>query len=161
MPVRHGAAIAIIVIQYILVFFILATWGRFVHTLIVNPGFLPKGERPKRERTEQRANRGSGAARDGRLSRSGSRRGSRSRNTSPYPKFLDRDAVRDGMLECPPGLEQFYSKEVFICGMDGVPRFCNVCWNWKPDRTHHSGELGHCVRRYDHYCPWYVRIALA
>jgi palmitoyltransferase len=69
-------------------------------------------------------------------------------------KFLDRQEVRDGLMETPPGLEQFYSKEVFICGTDGVPRFCNECWNWKPDRSHHSSELNRCVRRYDHFCPW-------
>jgi palmitoyltransferase len=143
--------------------------------LIVNPGFVPKGKRPKLEKTEQQQQRQQqqpqqqqeeeervspssvDANREGpQSSRSGSTRRARERNSSPHPKFLDRDAVRDGLLECPPGLEQFYSKEAFICGMDGVPRFCNVCWNWKPDRTHHSGELGRCVRRYDHYCPWYV-----
>jgi palmitoyltransferase len=69
-------------------------------------------------------------------------------------KFLDRQEVRDGLVETPPGLEQFYSKDVFVCGTDGVPRFCNECWNWKPDRSHHSSELNRCVKRYDHFCPW-------
>jgi len=54
----------------------------------------------------------------------------------------------------PPGLEYYMSKDVYACEPDGLPAWCNYCWNWKPDRTHHSSALGRCVRRFDHYCPW-------
>lgn len=53
-----------------------------------------------------------------------------------------------------PGLERFYSKQMFICEPDGRPRWCTLCWNWKPDRASHSTELGRCVRKMDHLCPW-------
>lgn len=53
-----------------------------------------------------------------------------------------------------PGLEAFYSKDVFVCEADGRPKWCSSCRQWKPDRSHHSRELGRCVRKMDHVCPW-------
>jgi palmitoyltransferase len=44
--------------------------------------------------------------------------------------------------------------DAFICDYQGLPLWCDKCHNWKPDRTHHCKELGRCVRRMDHYCPW-------
>lgn len=35
-----------------------------------------------------------------------------------------------------------------------MPRYCSHCRNWKPDRAHHCRELGRCVWRMDHFCPW-------
>jgi palmitoyltransferase len=53
-----------------------------------------------------------------------------------------------------PGLERFYNKNVFICEPDGRPRWCATCGNWKLDRTYHNSEIGRCVHKLDHYCPW-------
>lgn len=53
-----------------------------------------------------------------------------------------------------PGLERFYSKDVFICHTDGRPRWCSSCCNWKQDRASHCSEIGRCVKKMDHYCPW-------
>lgn len=53
-----------------------------------------------------------------------------------------------------PGLELFYSKDVFVCEIDGRPRWCSECRTWKPDRAHHSSDLDRCVRKMDHLCPW-------
>jgi palmitoyltransferase len=53
-----------------------------------------------------------------------------------------------------PGLERFYSKQIFTCEPDGRPRWCTLCWNWKPERASHSTELGRCVHKMDHLCPW-------
>lgn len=53
-----------------------------------------------------------------------------------------------------PGLERFYSKDVFVCESDGRPKWCHDCGQWKPDRASHSREIGRCVRKMDHYCPW-------
>ncbi|KAL6705688.1 palmitoyltransferase pfa5 [Coniothyrium glycines] len=44
--------------------------------------------------------------------------------------------------------------DAFICDYQGLPLWCEKCRNWKPDRTHHCKELGRCVRKMDHYCPW-------
>ncbi|PKS12051.1 hypothetical protein jhhlp_001347 [Lomentospora prolificans] len=53
-----------------------------------------------------------------------------------------------------PGLERFYSKDVFVCESDGRPKWCHDCGQWKPDRASHSREIERCVRKMDHYCPW-------
>jgi palmitoyltransferase len=53
-----------------------------------------------------------------------------------------------------PGLEHFYTKEVFVCRMDGRPSWCHYCSNWKPDRAHHCSSSGRCVLKMDHFCPW-------
>ncbi|KAF1849171.1 palmitoyltransferase PFA5 [Cucurbitaria berberidis CBS 394.84] len=48
----------------------------------------------------------------------------------------------------------FDKYDAFICDFEGMPLWCNKCHNFKPDRTHHCKELGRCVRKMDHYCPW-------
>jgi palmitoyltransferase len=55
-----------------------------------------------------------------------------------------------------PGLELFYTKDIFTCEMDGKPRWCASCMNWKPDRSHHCTNSGRCVKKMDHFCPWYA-----
>lgn len=54
----------------------------------------------------------------------------------------------------PQNLHEFYNMDAFICESDGLPRWCFHCNCWKPDRSHHCGELGRCVRKMDHFCPW-------
>ena len=54
----------------------------------------------------------------------------------------------------PRNLHEFYDMDAFICESDGLPRWCFHCNCWKPDRSHHCGELGRCVRKMDHFCPW-------
>ena len=53
-----------------------------------------------------------------------------------------------------PGLELFYTKDIFVCQGDGRPKYCHECANWKPDRTHHCSSSGRCIRKMDHFCPW-------
>ncbi|KAH9213829.1 DHHC palmitoyltransferase-domain-containing protein [Leptodontidium sp. 2 PMI_412] len=53
-----------------------------------------------------------------------------------------------------PGLELFYTKDVFICEPDGKPKWCTHCANWKPDRAHHCSTIDRCILKMDHFCPW-------
>lgn len=53
-----------------------------------------------------------------------------------------------------PGLELFYTKDVFTCQVDGHPSWCSSCCNWKPDRAHHCSSAGRCIYKMDHFCPW-------
>ncbi|KAH7390236.1 DHHC palmitoyltransferase-domain-containing protein [Cadophora sp. MPI-SDFR-AT-0126] len=53
-----------------------------------------------------------------------------------------------------PGLELFYTKDVFVCELDGKPKWCSYCANWKPDRAHHCSTSGRCILKMDHFCPW-------
>jgi len=34
------------------------------------------------------------------------------------------------------------------------PKWCKVCENWKPPRSHHCKDINVCVLKLDHYCPW-------
>ncbi|KAI5796320.1 DHHC palmitoyltransferase-domain-containing protein [Peziza echinospora] len=54
----------------------------------------------------------------------------------------------------PKNLQEFYEMDAFICESDGLPKWCFHCNCWKPDRSHHCGEIGRCVRKMDHFCPW-------
>lgn len=74
-------------------------------------------------------------------------------------EFLDRGSVSGGRSIPPAGLEAFYNRDVFECEVDGLPKWCSICKNWKPDRSHHCSEIGRCVFKMDHYCPWLVWIA--
>lgn len=48
-------------------------------------------------------------------------------------------------------MEQY---DAYVCDYEGVPLFCEKCRIFKPDRAHHCKELGRCVGKMDHYCPW-------
>jgi palmitoyltransferase len=45
-------------------------------------------------------------------------------------------------------------RDAYVCDFAASPLFCDKCRIFKPDRTHHCKELGRCVRKMDHYCPW-------
>jgi palmitoyltransferase len=45
-------------------------------------------------------------------------------------------------------------RDAYVCDYDGAPLFCEKCNAFKWDRMHHCKELGRCVRKMDHYCPW-------
>ncbi|KAF8429180.1 DHHC palmitoyltransferase-domain-containing protein [Tirmania nivea] len=96
------------------------------------------------------------------------------------PSSANQQSTQNGLLEMPPpvgpqqhtseysisrpqslaqwmlpkNLHEFYNLDAFICENDGLPRWCFHCNCWKPDRSHHCGELGRCVRKMDHFCPW-------
>ncbi|TIA67106.1 zf-DHHC-domain-containing protein [Aureobasidium pullulans] len=72
----------------------------------------------------------------------------------PPVTVLDTKAILSGELPPPPGTERFYSKEVFACDQNGLPIWCGTCNNWKPDRSHHGSDVGRCVLKMDHFCPW-------
>ncbi|KAF2732360.1 zf-DHHC-domain-containing protein, partial [Polyplosphaeria fusca] len=44
--------------------------------------------------------------------------------------------------------------DAYVCDFDGRPLWCDKCNNWKPDRAHHSSQIGRCIRRMDHFCPY-------
>jgi len=44
--------------------------------------------------------------------------------------------------------------DAYICDYNGEPLWCEKCKNYKPDRAHHSSQMGRCVRRMDHFCPY-------
>ena len=51
-------------------------------------------------------------------------------------------------------MEKQAQREVFVCDPYGYPLWCSTCQMHKPDRVHHSADLGYCVPKMDHQCNW-------
>ena len=167
---RPGAAIAILVIYFVLLLMISSTYFRLLYTVIMNPGYISRGpryfEQPNFEsqRRRRRAPQKLSASQLPELPQSSDTTtdsGSLENiagntyppQSNPYPAgHLGRGRPETDQVT--PGLEEFYSKDVFICEGDGRPIWCSKCMNWKPDRTHHCREVDRCVRKMDHFCPW-------
>ncbi|KFX89211.1 hypothetical protein O988_08712 [Pseudogymnoascus sp. VKM F-3808] len=140
---RPGICAALLTIYFILCLFMAITYGRLVYIVTVDPGYLPLGPAAKRhsKATKKRSRRNNGTA-----VRANDALG------PEYPSSETAIARDDGPDS--PGLELFYTKDIFVCSQDGRPKWCSECANWKPDRTHHCSDIGRCVYKMDHYCPW-------
>ncbi|KAG7134596.1 Palmitoyltransferase PFA5 like protein [Verticillium longisporum] len=134
-----GTVIAVLILYFLFLFLSLVTYIRTIWTINTDTGLVPLG--PEAQRAE------SGAEKS--ISKGGKRSGRRADDieSQPYQPGPDQDPDS-------PGLERFYSKNAFICENDGRPKWCSECRKWKPDRAHHSSEIGRCVLKMDHYCPW-------
>ncbi|KAJ0296157.1 hypothetical protein COL516b_011909 [Colletotrichum fioriniae] len=130
---EHGAAISTITLYLFFYLLTIATYLRTFLKIKADPGLVPLG--PQAQQALRESNKKSRRRKEGDL------------ESQPY--FTGPDQDPDS-----PGLEGFYSKDVFACESDGRPKWCSECRNWKPDRAHHSSEVERCVRKMDHYCPW-------
>ncbi|KAF1988897.1 zf-DHHC-domain-containing protein [Aulographum hederae CBS 113979] len=147
-PRRTGAAIAILILYFVLLPLWALPYIRTLQVIVTNPGFtelrrdqeadLEKGHQPSFLRSC-----GNTTIADGQTEN----------DAIPKPA-MDRAAVLAGTVNPPPGLDEFWTRDAFMCDRNGLPIFCNMCNNWKPDRTHHCSEVNRCVRRMDHFCPW-------
>ncbi|UNI22408.1 Protein S-acyltransferase [Purpureocillium takamizusanense] len=129
---KSGLAVALLVLYFLFFVLSVATYLRTFLAVQLNPGLVPLLHEERGDLGEKRR-------------ASTSRRG-RDPEANPW---VPPDANPDS-----PGLEAFYSKDAFVCEVDGRPKWCSDCRQWKPDRAHHSSELGRCVRKMDHLCPW-------
>jgi palmitoyltransferase len=144
----NAAAIPILVIYFVLFFLMAICFFRLVYITVFEPPYVPLGPRALRERKQIREESKS----------SSEESGIGGTEYDPGVPTGGASGVVAGSNNDPdsPGLELFYTKEVFICDMDGKPKWCSYCANWKPDRAHHSSDCGRCIRKMDHFCPWYV-----
>lgn len=129
---QTGTAIAFLVLYFVFLLLMLVTYFRLFLVIQANPGVTPLG--PKAADQKPKAKRRSRGERD-------------LEAASRYEARPDDDPDS-------PGLEEFYTKDVFVCETDGRPRWCSTCCNWKMDRAHHCSEIERCVKKMDHYCPW-------
>ncbi|OAP65670.1 hypothetical protein AYL99_01642 [Fonsecaea erecta] len=138
-----GSAIAILVIYYLLLLVTLTCFGRLTQTIVTNPGLVPRGEQYWIEKERKRRKERSATHKEEALEYD---------STEGYtPRHLRhrQDKEAQGFRA-----QDFWYKDVFVCGWDGRPPFCSTCYNYKPDRAHHCRELGRCVLKMDHFCPW-------
>ncbi|CAJ2503519.1 Uu.00g109130.m01.CDS01 [Anthostomella pinea] len=130
---RYGAAIVILVLYLLFFLLMVTTYARTIAVANTDPGLVPLGPLAVERNSRERKRTKTGAQQD----------------LESQAYYAGPDLNPDS-----PGLEQFYAREVFVCDSDGRPKWCSTCCNWKADRVHHSSELGRCVYRMDHYCPW-------
>jgi palmitoyltransferase len=137
---------------YILLICLVGTFLRLLVTVLWNPGYLPRGP----EWAEQNSPEADSGSED----RRGNSRSTREKRTENRRPSVE--AGFGGHLEKADfpfdasGLEAFYSKDVFVCKQEGRPPWCSTCCQYKTDRAHHCREVGRCVRKMDHFCPWQV-----
>ena len=140
-PVRQGAAIAILILYYLLLLPLLVSFFRLLQTVTTNPGCVPRSSlyhEQKEERETQKRLRLSKKPIDS------AEYQSEKRNVNAAGATAER-----GVPE-----EKFWKRDIFICNYDGRPPFCSQCFSWKLDRDHHCSEMNRCVRKMDHFCPW-------
>ncbi|KAK5046295.1 hypothetical protein LTR84_008438 [Exophiala bonariae] len=138
-----GAAIAILTVYYLTLLMTLICFGRMIQTIFTNPGVIPRG--PQYYVEKERTQREGSESHD--KNKEGFEYGSTARST---PQNIPRPRSNESNIRP----EEFWHKDVFVCGWDGRPPFCSTCYNYKPDRAHHCSELGRCVVKMDHFCPW-------
>lgn len=154
---RNGAAVGIIVAYSILLLLIAVTYLRLVCTVIFDPGYVPRGpqwharrgRKPQLKGARDAIREAKSSDFDGNKTEKDGDLFSITYGSEPRPLALD---------EASPFLEEFSGKEVYTCEGNGKPIWCSYCFNWKPDRAHHCREVGRCVRKMDHFCPWWVYI---
>ncbi|PVH86213.1 zf-DHHC-domain-containing protein [Cadophora sp. DSE1049] len=147
--VKHenkSAAVPILVIYFVLFLFMAASFLRLVYITTFYPPLVPLGPSAIHKRKTSSRNGGEKKLRGG---IGGSEYGSRDSSGDTSRNVASPQDDPDS-----PGLELFYTKDVFVCELDGKPKWCSYCANWKPDRAHHCSTSGRCILKMDHFCPW-------
>ncbi|KAG9240583.1 hypothetical protein BJ878DRAFT_483719 [Calycina marina] len=139
-----GTVAAILVMHIILLILMLSSFLRLLQVTVLDPPLLPLG--PKAVQDRQSA---------GQRHRKHTDEGT---TGSEYKAERDSGISSNMVVEQSDpdssGLELFYTKDIFVCQLDGKPNFCSECNNWKPDRAHHCSMNGCCILKMDHFCPW-------
>ncbi|KAI1433530.1 DHHC palmitoyltransferase-domain-containing protein [Xylaria sp. CBS 124048] len=134
-PTQTKPAAIILVLYFVFLILMIGTYARTLYNASFDPGVVPLGPRAvDRERVKRQSRRRYCCGQDDIESRA-------------YEAGPDNSSAT-------PGLEEFYSRDAFICETDGRPKWCSECCNWKQDRVHHSRDVGRCIYKMDHYCPW-------
>ncbi len=86
---RPGTGAAVIAVYYILLFPLLVCYGRLLHTIFTDPGFVPRGEGYYKQKNDQEKN----SIRYRRRSRSGSSTSQRTEGTNSIAGIPDSGSI--------------------------------------------------------------------
>ncbi|SPO03767.1 related to Palmitoyltransferase PFA5 [Cephalotrichum gorgonifer] len=149
---RHetGLTVAFLVLYFVFLILGVSSYARTLWVVKTDPGFVPLHPTSRGARVLQNnKSRRGGTSRGGAFGRRyDDNRGDEEAATANVG-YTMADQNPDS-----PGLETFYSRDIFVCEGDGRPKWCHDCGQWKPDRVSHSREVDRCVRKMDHFCPW-------
>lgn len=122
--VRHdnkAAAIPILVVNFVLFLFMASSFLRLVYITFFDPPLVPLGPGAINKRNTNSRDRGEKNLRGG---IGGSEYGSRDSSGDTSRTVASPQDDPDS-----PGLETFYTKDVFVCELDGKPKWCSHCAN--------------------------------
>ncbi|OJD27231.1 hypothetical protein ACJ73_01381 [Blastomyces percursus] len=149
---RNGTAIGLLAAFYILLIVLLGSYLRLLVTLIWKPDYIPRGPQYIGSQAETVANKRRSKHRGGR--RPISDKSNSDDEWHGLGTIFRRPVEKSAYPVDASGLEAFYLKDVFVCKEDGRPPWCSTCYQFKSDRAHHCREVGRCIRKMDHFCPW-------
>ena len=137
------------------------TYFRLLYVVMTDPGYVPQGpgrrnKRSKKSSIGSRRRKSRGHTDEEVVTEKVGRSHASDRANGIHAGSLATEWVSSERRATgpTPGLQDFYTKDVFVCQGDGRPIWCSTCENWKPDRAHHCREIERCVRKMDHFCPW-------
>ena len=102
----------------------LATYGRLLHIILTDPGFLPLG--PAAKRSAKREKRKRPESRNSRHKKDQEKGRGKETVGRPYTATSETSVERDDNADS-PGLELFYSKRVFVCSRSEERRVGKEC----------------------------------
>ncbi len=80
--------------------------------------------------------------------------------TCTDPGYIRREPQQGPALENAPKANMYgrtqAQQALFHTALGGKSTFtwCTTCLVWRPPRSHHCSDCGHCVLGYDHHCPF-------
>ncbi|MCJ1364141.1 palmitoyltransferase pfa5, partial [Acarospora aff. strigata] len=162
---RLATATVILILYFLLLISVGVCYFRLIQTIITDPGFVPRGPKWHKGIQEQDSlvrhrKQGKWLGTSAHVPEEKPGRPSWNRDTgSPQLSGLNYayttgPSDEGDVVAGQHSIGDFWTRDVFVCQADGKPRFCSTCLNWKPDRAHHCREVGRCVRKMDHFCPW-------
>ena len=152
---RPRTAAAILTVYCILFLLLATTFFRLLYVVINNPGFVPRGsqyyENQTRSRGRRKDHRHKTEHYDEKAQADSARGSTTAQSTrgGNVPHIIPQAALSDTTM-----LQQILDQDIYTCEGDGKPTWCSTCYNYKPSRAHHCREVGRCVYKMDHFCPW-------
>ena len=145
---RHGIAIAILTLYSLFLLFMAWAYFRLLYIIFFDTGYTPRGPQWY---TQQQRKKGASSAMGEHEKEEASKS---SDNVTGFAYSQVSGQAGPPTTESAPGLQDFFSRNIFVAKGDGRPRWCSQCLNWKQDRVRHCREVDRCVRKMDHFCPW-------